>query len=156
MGNPKKAGISAGIAVGVAIAAFVVVGMVVGNPLFKISKQQTISIVNETISVAAGGYNYYTFSVPDRVSNPMLSGSFIASGGNENTINVKLLDLQNFFKFKNGQKADAIYATGPENAGTINANLPTNQTFFLVYDNTFSVNSTKQVATDVSLKYNSR
>jgi len=75
-------------------------------------------------------------------------------GGND--INVEILDIQNFFILKTGQKVNTLYATGPKSSGIINTNVPTNQTFYLVYDNTFSTNSTKQVTTDVSLKYTSK
>ncbi len=150
MGN-KGIGIGIGISIVVVLVAVVVVGGVSGTHSI-IPTQHTESIVNSMIRVAPGQY-VYAFSAPSDASNVSVSGTFTAGGGSGNDIKVAILDEQNFINYRNGHQVNAYYSSGQETVGNINANVPAGQTMYLVYDNSFSIISNKEVTTNVSLTY---
>lgn len=117
--------------------------------------QHTITIVNDMIRVNAHSYTEYTFSTPVGSTNAYLNGTFTAGGGSGNDIRIYILDEQNFINWRNGHQASTYYNSGQETVGNINANVPSGQTLYLVYDNSFSILSSKEVSTNVSLTYTS-
>ncbi|SMH71336.1 hypothetical protein [Candidatus Nitrosotalea okcheonensis] len=117
--------------------------------------QHTASLVNDMVHVNAHTYTYYTFSAPSGSTNAYVSGKFTAGGGSGNDIRVFIMDDQNFINWRNGHQSNVYYNSGQETVGNINANIPSGQTLYLIYDNTFSVLSSKEVSTDVSLTYTS-
>jgi len=81
-----------------------------------------------------------------------LVGRFVVAGGSGNNIQVLLTDKNNFYKWKNGQPAHAIYSSARRNAGSFDLPIKAAGTYYLVFSNAFSV-SGKQVTADVDLKY---
>ena len=153
MSNAKGIGIGIGIGVAVVIVALLVIGSSVGSQHGIVPTQHTMNIVNSMIRVEPGQYNYYQFSAPAGSSGVTVSGTFTAGGGSGNDIKVLILDEQNFINYRNGHQANVFYSSGQETVGNINADVPTGQTLYLVYDNTFSVVSGKEVTTNVNLTY---
>ncbi|TMI43972.1 hypothetical protein E6H23_01990 [Candidatus Bathyarchaeota archaeon] len=115
--------------------------------------QHTGNIVNGLITVSSGGYNYYPFTLPSGATSIAVSGSFTASGGSGNDIQVLILDQTNFVNWQNGHQASAYFNSGQEIVGSITTNLPSAGTYYLVYSNTFSTFSSKNVQTTVDLSY---
>lgn len=115
----------------------------------------TVTIVNSMIRVEAGQSIYYQFSAPTGSTDTYVSGTFTAGGGSGNDIRVYVMDEQNFINWRNGHQVSVYYNSGQETVGNINVNIPTGQNLYLVYDNTFSVFSAKEVTTNVSLTYTS-
>jgi hypothetical protein len=118
-------------------------------------QQQTMNIVNGMITVNAGNYESYQFTIPSGASGASVSGSFTASGGSGNDIIVLIMDSTDFVNWQNGHSASAYYNSGQETTGTISASLPAGATYYLVYSNTFSTFSSKNVQTSVNLDYTS-
>lgn len=152
MSNTKGIGIGIGIGIAVTIVALVVIGFGSGAHSI-IPTQHTEGIINSMIRVEAGHFVYYTFSAPRGASNVSVTGTFTAGGGSGNDIKVAILDEQNFINYRNGHQVSAYYSSGQETVGNINVNIPSGQTMYLVYDNTFSVVSSKEVTTNVNLIY---
>lgn len=115
--------------------------------------QQSANIVNGLITVQAGGYNYYPFTLAAGTTSITVSGSFTASGGSGNDIEVFVMDETNFINWKNGHQASAYYTSGQLTTATISASLPSSGAYELVYSNTFSTFSSKNVQTTVNLYY---
>jgi len=118
-------------------------------------QQHTENIVNGLVTVNAGNYEYYQFSVPSGASAVSVSGSFTASGGSGNDIIVYVMDYTNFVNWQNGHSASAYYNSGQVTTETISTSLPAGATYYLVYSNTFSILSSKNVQTTVNLVYTS-
>jgi hypothetical protein len=114
------------------------------------NKWRQLSVLS-VISIIS--YQYYQFTVPSGASDIQVSGTFTASGGSENDIKVYVLDITNFVNWKNGHTASTYYNGGQLTTGNISATLPSDGTYFLVYDNTFSVFSQKNVNTQATLSY---
>jgi type II secretory pathway pseudopilin PulG len=115
--------------------------------------QQSANIVNGLITVQAGGYNYYPFTMAAGTTSISVNGSFTASGGSGNDIAVFVMDETNFINWKNGHQANAYYSSGQLTTGTISATLPSSGAYDLVYSNTFSTFSSKNVQTTVNVYY---
>ncbi len=111
------------------------------------------NIVNGLITVQAGGYNYYPFTLAAGTTSISVGGSFTASGGSGNDIEVFVMDETNFVNWKNGHQASAYYDSGQLTTGTISASLPSSGAYDLVYSNTFSTFSSKNVQTTVDISY---
>jgi len=117
--------------------------------------QHTENVVNGLITVGARNYNDYEFTVPSGASGVSVSGSFTASGGSGNDIEVLVMDSTDFVNWSNGHTASAYYDSGQETTGSISASLPAGATYYLVYSNMFSILSSKDVQTTVNLVYTS-
>ena len=111
------------------------------------------NIVNGLITVDAGHYEYYQFSIPASTSGiASVHGSFTASGGSGNDIIVYIMDNTNFVNWQNGHSATSYYNSGQVTTANFNVNLNAG-TYYLVYDNTFSIFSQKNVQTTASFSY---
>jgi len=115
--------------------------------------QTTIStnVVNGVITVSAGSYQDYQVSVPSGALSAKLSGSFTASGGSGNDIIVLVLDQTSFTNWQNGHQVSAIYNSGQLTTSSFSVSLPAGGTYYLVYSNTFSTFSSKNVNTQANL-----
>jgi hypothetical protein len=151
---------------GLIIAVIVIVVLVVAvagaifaatffTPFSTTRSQYSGNIVNGLITVPAAGYEYYPFTVPSGVLSIFVSGMFTASGGGGNNIEVFVADQTNFVNWKNGNSATSYYDSGQVTTGSISANLPVPGTYYLVYSNTFSAFSSKNVQTTANLHYTS-
>jgi hypothetical protein len=111
-------------------------------------------IIPGTITVYNNNYLAYQVDVTPAMNNARLSGDFTTSGGSGNDIKVYLMDNTNYLNWSNGHQANSYYASGQVTAGSFNVNISTAGTYYLIYDNRFSVISNKQVSTHVILEYN--
>jgi len=110
------------------------------------------NVVNGTITVSKGNYEYYPIIVSGDEHNAQLSGSFIASGGSGNDIIVLIMDQTSFINWQNGHQASDYYNSGQTTTGAFSVAL-TSGTYYLVYSNAFSIISSKNVNTQASLDY---
>jgi hypothetical protein len=120
-----------------------------------IQSTHTVNIVNDLITVNANEYEYYPFYVPSGATNVQVQGSFTASGGSVNDIEVLIMGSTDFVNWQNGNQASAYYDSGQLTTSSFDALLPSGQrTYYLVYSNTFSI-SQKNVNTQANLSYTS-
>src|SRR2546427_9414942 len=141
----------------------VVVGAVIGgillfgafNTLSSTTTQRSVAIVNGVITVQPAQYYYYTLTVPSGATSVTVSGTFTASGGSGNDIEVLVMDQTNYVNWQNDHQANAYYDSGQVTTGTVSANLPGGGTYYLVYSNAFSTVSSKNVQTTANLYYRS-
>jgi hypothetical protein len=114
----------------------------------------TVNIVNGLITVNANSYEYYQFNVPPGATNVQVQGSFTASGGLGNDIAVLIMDSTDFINWQNGHQTSAYYSSGQLTTSNFDVSLPSGSgTYYLVYSNTFSIISQKNVNTQANLGY---
>jgi hypothetical protein len=111
------------------------------------------NIVNAVVTVGARTYESYQINVPDGATGITVTGSFTASGGSGNDIEVFVLDSIDYTNWVNGHQVSAYYDSGQVTTNTLNVQLPGSGTYYLVYSNTFSLLSSKDVNTQVNLNY---
>jgi hypothetical protein len=114
------------------------------------------NIVNGLITVNAGYYEYYPFYVPSGAANVQIQGGFTASGGSGNDIVVMIMDSTSFINWRNGHQVNVYYNSGQLTTSNFDVSLPSGSgSYYLVYSNTFSLISQKNVNTQVNLSYKS-
>jgi zinc-ribbon domain len=118
-----------------------------------VSLPRTVPITNGAFTVQAKGYNYYKLTVPPGATNVSVDGHFSATGGAGNDIEVVILNEDNFANFQNHHDAQTYYNSGKVTQLSINAVLPGGGTYYLVFNNGFSLLTPKAVAADATLQY---
>lgn len=114
---------------------------------------KTDAIASGQIDVAAGKAVHYTLTVTPDMIEPVVKGTFSASGGNGNDIVAAIADEANYVNWVNGHKADVLWQTeGQQTVGEFQVKLSPG-TYYLGISNRFSLVSDKQVSLDVSLNY---
>ncbi len=106
------------------------------------------------ITVNAGTYSYFTLTVPAEAANVKLQGHFTASGGSGNDIEAYVLSQDQYTNWQNGHATSTFYNSGKVTAGEIEAALPAGAgTYYLIFDNKFSLLTPKAVQEDMTLAY---
>jgi hypothetical protein len=118
-----------------------------------IATKHTEKIGSSTFVVAAGKVFYFRIPIND-VRDIRIAGHFLALGGQGNDIDVVLADEPNFGLWMDGHQAKVFYQSGRATSGEIDVKLPTlNATYYLAFNNRFSVLSAKTVNADLNLYY---
>ncbi len=115
--------------------------------------QTSANVVNALVTVGARNYEDYQINVPQGATSVTVSGSFTASGGSGNDIEVIVLDSTSFVNWQNGHQVSAYYDSGQVTTNNFNIQLPGSGTYYLVYNNQFSLLSSKNVNTQVNVNY---
>jgi predicted nucleic acid-binding Zn ribbon protein len=88
-----------------------------------------------------------------KMLNPVVSGSFQASGGVGNDIRVVLVDEDSFVNWSNGHQAQALYDSERTTIGKLKVPITRSGTYYLVFSNRFSAFTPKQVFANMTLSY---
>ena len=105
------------------------------------------------IVVNAGKVFYYRIPIKD-MRDIHITGHFLALGGFGNDIDVVLAEEKEFGKWMDRQPAKVYYQSGKTTSGDIDVKLsPLDATYYLSFDNRFSVLSAKTINADISLFY---
>jgi len=129
------------IGVAIILISFVIIGY---NYRFNIYSD------SGSISIAPGYYYYIEIKLSSFSSNFFLIISFTASGGSGNDIRCYVMDSTNFINWENGNQAYAIYNSGQVTAAFATIHLQGSGTYYIVFDNTFSVFSYKFVSYSIT------
>jgi hypothetical protein len=118
-----------------------------------IATPHTQVIASGSVVVNAGKVLYYRIPVKD-MRDIHITGHFLALGGQGNDIDVVLADETDFGKWMDRQPAKVYYQSGKTTSGDIDLKLsPLTATYYLCFDNRFSVLSAKTINADVSMSY---
>lgn len=110
-------------------------------------------IVNGQITVRSGGAVTYRIMIEPDMVDPILAGSFSASGGSGNDIVGVIADETNYTNFINGHQARVFWQTaGKQTVGNFEVRLRPGM-YYLVPSNKFSAFTDKQVQVAADLKY---
>jgi hypothetical protein len=113
-----------------------------------------VPVTNGALTVNASAYSWYQFTVPQGATGVNLNGHFTASGGMGNDIIVYVLDEDGFANFKNGHPARTYFNSEKITQASIGAVLPNDPaTYYLVFDNRFSLITPKAVQVTATLNY---
>jgi hypothetical protein len=108
------------------------------------------AIVNESFTVDAGAFRYWSFTVSQR-PGVRVFGRFRATGGSGRDIECYILDEDAFENYQTGHTVSSKYNSGRVTVGRMNVLLrPGN--WFLVFSNRFSVLTPKAVSATVYIE----
>lgn len=112
----------------------------------------TVALANGVVSVPAGSWGTTQVNVTSDMLSPYVTGSFTASGGAGNDIKVYVMTASDYTNWSNGHTVTPLYNSTQLTTASYSVNLAVG-TFYVVYDNSFSVVSAKNVTTLVDLVY---
>jgi len=113
-----------------------------------------VFITDGALTVDANAYSSYMFAVPPGAKTVSVVGHFAATGGSGNDIIVFIVDEDGEANLKNGHPARMFYNSGQVTQGAISAHLPDSPvTYYLVFDNRFSLFTSKAVQVNAALNY---
>jgi hypothetical protein len=116
--------------------------------------EYTIYIFNGSISVDPGYFDYNTFNVTAGSTNVTVTGSFKASGGLGNDIEVYIMNSDQYNNWYNGTTSGSYYDSGQVTSANFNnIKLPAGQSYYLILDNSFSSVSGKTVSGEIILTF---
>ena len=101
-------------------------------------------------TVKAGSIYYVRFDAP---TASRVVGRFVASGGQGNDVQVVVANADSFENWKNGHPAQVLYQTDKTTVGTLNVSIPQPGTYYLGFNNKFSMFADKTVAGRIQLYY---
>lgn len=144
----------------VAIGVSFVVLIIVGNRSdtskssldFHITTPVAQNVYSGQLKVAAIQCRYWNLTITPTMLNAHLIGSFQASGGLGNDIEVLIAEQAEFQNWLNGHPARTLYSSGKVTAGKIDVPLSSGS-YVLAFNNKFSLLSAKQVTVDISIQY---
>jgi hypothetical protein len=114
----------------------------------------SVSLTNGALTVNANSFSWYTFTVPPNATTVAVNGHFTATGGSGNDIIAYIMDEDALANFKNGHEARVYYNSQKVTQATISAVLPNAPaTYYLVFDNRFSLLTPKAVQVNATLTY---
>ncbi len=112
-----------------------------------------IPLGSRDVVVPPGSYSWVKFTInPSEAGARWVVGHYATSGGSGNDIQVLLMDSDGFLNFKNRHAGTAYYSTGKETAGQLNVGPLAAGTFYLVFNNGFSLVSNKVVQNGIDLR----
>lgn len=112
-----------------------------------------VNLTDGAATVNASSFAWYTFVVPEGANTVAVNGHFSATGGSGNDLECYIIDEDGFVNFKNGHETRTYYNSGKVTQAKIGtANLPPG-TYYLVFDNRFSVLTPKAVQIQATLSY---
>jgi hypothetical protein len=112
-------------------------------------------IANTTFNVPSSTWSFYTVDVTSAMLTPHLEGTFTASGGSGNDIKVLVMTATDYINWSNGHTVYPEYNSGQLTTGSFDVYLSVGS-YYLVYDNSFSTLSDKNVTTLVHLNYDTQ
>jgi len=95
----------------------------------------------------------YRFALPADAKDAALQGHFTATGGAHNDIEVWLMNDDGFVNWQNRHPMTPIYNSGRVTQGTLNISFSQSGTYYLVFNNQFSMISPKAVQDNLTLTY---
>jgi hypothetical protein len=87
------------------------------------------------------------------MTNPRVKGSFTASGGSGNDIETFIFDDMAYTNWVNGHQVNTFYNSGRITVANIDASITTPGKYHLVFNNGFSIFTSKHVSTTVNLEW---
>jgi hypothetical protein len=116
-----------------------------------------VTIGTGALTVAAANSIYYQLPVPATATVVKVQGHFTATGGTGNDIEVYLLNQDEFTNWQNGHATATFYNSGRVTVGDIDATLPNDAaTYYLVFNNKFSLITPKAVQENITMTYFTR
>jgi hypothetical protein len=122
-----------------------------------ITQPLTLSLSEKAFTIGSGQYRYFKFTIPPQSSEIEVQGRFEASGGSGNDVEVIVLTEDAFTNWQNHHSVPTFYNSGRVTVGTVDAHLPSTgnpATYYLIFNNAFSVLSNKAVSADIAVHYN--
>ena len=120
-----------------------------------VAQPRTEVLSSGEFALSATQYRYIRFEVPQNAGAVRVEGTFSASGGAGNDIEAYVFSNDGFVNWQNRHPVRTFYNSGRVTQGTLEITLPSIAgTYYLVFNNNFSLLSAKSVRTSIRLHFN--
>lgn len=121
-------------------------------------QQHKLSMPKGAFTVRQLSTSNYRFVVPAGASDVTMKGHFTATGGSGNDIEVVVISEDEFVNWQNGHlPTHPLYNSGKVTQGSINLTLPADAaTYYVVFNNKFSIISPKAVEANIDVNFYTR
>jgi hypothetical protein len=120
-----------------------------------VAQPRTEVLSNAEFALSAAQYRYTRFEVPQNAGAVRVEGTFSATGGAGNDIEAYIFSNDDFVNWQNRHHVRTFYTSGRVTQGTLEVTLPPIAgTYYLVFNNNFSLLSAKTVQTSIRLHFN--
>lgn len=120
-----------------------------------VAQPRTEVLSNAEFALSAAQYRYTRFEVPQNAGAVRVEGTFSASGGAGNDVETYIFSNDDFVNWQNRHPVRTFYNSGRVTQGTLEVTLPPMRgTYYLVFNNNFSLLSAKTVQTSIRLHFN--
>lgn len=120
-----------------------------------VAQPRTEVLSNAEFALSAAQYRYIRFEVPQNAGTVRVEGRFSASGGAGNDVEAYIFANDDFVNWQNRHRVRTFYNSGRVTQGTLEVTLPPIAgTYYLVFNNNFSLLSAKTVQTSIRLHFN--
>lgn len=120
-----------------------------------VAQPRTEVLSNAEFALSATQYHYVRFEVPQNASAVRVEGTFSARGGAGNDVEAYIFSNDDFVNWQNRHPVHTFYNSGRVTQGTLEVTLPPIAgTYYLVFNNNFSLLSAKTVQTSIRLRFN--
>jgi hypothetical protein len=127
------------------------------TPVADAQKPQVIQqpIGDHAFTIPAGAFKEFSFTIPDGLQRVGLFGKFNATGGVRNSIEVWVMNDDQFVNWRNHHAVKPLYNSEKVTQGTIKLMLPNEPgaTYHIVFNNNFSLLTPKAVEAQLALDY---
>lgn len=121
---------------------------------FKTLTPKSLNLIDGVITVQPGAYYHIPFTVDlETMAEIRVEGRFQASGGSGNDIKTFILDDVSYLNWVNGHPVTPMYYSGQITIADINIDITTSGDYHLVFENKFSIFSSKNVSARVDLHW---
>jgi hypothetical protein len=111
------------------------------------------NIASGQVVVRHGSSVNYRITITPEMREPVVTGTFTASGGQGNDIAAAIADESGYTNWINGHQAQVFWSTqGKETTGSFEVRLKPG-TYYLVFSNRFSAFTDKYVLLNATLNY---
>src|SRR6266404_1125844 len=132
---------------------FLALALVLGNqssPLPAEAQQdREIPVVRSTFKVDPAKAAYWSFKIPTYVMDGRIAGNALAAGGAGNDIRVLVLTERQFQLWQQNQPIQGLFDSGQRRSVVLSVRVSDPGTYFVVFDNRFSLVSPKNVSADI-------
>jgi len=120
-----------------------------------VAQPRTEVLSNAEFGLSAAQYRYTRFGVPQNAGAVRVEGTFSATGGAGNDVEAYIFSNDDFVNWQNRHRVRTFYNSGRVTQGTLEVTLPPIAgTYYLVFNNNFSLLSAKTVQTSIRLHFN--
>jgi hypothetical protein len=120
------------------------------------SAPNTRNVVDGVITIPANEYYEASFTVNTTIMhNARVVGTFEASGGAGDDIEALIITDAVFAKWTQGHNGPTIYDSGKLTASSVNVTISDSGVYHLIFDNSFSLISSKEVTAKLNLVWSS-
>lgn len=118
-------------------------------------EQSEFTVVRSTFRVEPGKASRFKFTLPAYYRDGRIAGSALAEGGWRDDIRVLVLTARQFETWAHDAKSETLFNSGPRRSVVLSVPVTDPGTYYVIFDNRFSMVSAKRIQADIRFVHGS-